>query len=62
MAQIQSRTFVRGAYTTTAVYRGITLRVDGQTAADFLNDELSTNVFSPSVTVATGELAVNYPL
>jgi hypothetical protein len=62
MTTVKSRTFVRGAYSTTAFYRGITLRVDGQTAADFLNDELSTNVFSPYVTVATGELVVTYPL
>lgn len=42
----------------TSVYRGILLRVADQDTADFLNEELGANTFSPSVNFAGGQLTV----
>jgi len=39
-------------------YRGMRLQVADQEIADFLNDELSVNLFSPSVTFALAQLTV----
>ena len=58
IASIRSRTRTYGQSTITWVYKGVTLRLNGQGMADYLNDELSTYVFSPSVTIATGDLIV----
>jgi hypothetical protein len=58
MERITTRQIVRGALSTTLIWSGIALRVADQSAADFLNKELGTNVLSPYVTFATGELTV----
>ena len=39
-------------------YRGMKLQVADQDVADMLNDELSVNLFSPSVTFAIAQLTV----
>ncbi len=39
-------------------YRGMKLQVANQDVADMLNDELSVNLFSPSVTFAIGQMTV----
>jgi hypothetical protein len=39
-------------------YRGMKLQVANQDVADMLNDELSVNLFSPSVTFALGQMTV----
>jgi hypothetical protein len=46
-----------GVYDSTN-YRGMKLQVADQEIADFLNDELSVNLFSPSVTFALAQLTV----
>jgi hypothetical protein len=46
-----------GVYDSTN-YRGMKLQVADQRIADFLNDELSVNLFSPSVTFALAQLTV----
>ena len=58
MDAIKTRRVIQGGFSTTAIWGGISLRVADQSAADLLNEELDTNVFSPSVAVATGELTV----
>ena len=58
MERITTRRIVRGALSTTLIWSGIALRIADQSAADFLNEELGTNVLSPYVTFATGELIV----
>lgn len=58
MQRITKRKVISGLFSTTSIWGGIALRVTDQAAADFLNEELDTNVFSPSVTFATGELTV----
>jgi hypothetical protein len=47
-----------GVFTRTTVFEGMQIRVNGTAMADLLNDELSTNVFSPSVTFARGNMDV----
>ena len=61
MESIESRSFALIGDTTGAQYLGVRLRIAGQRAADFLNDELDTNTFSPYITIATGDLSVDYP-
>ena len=56
---IAAKTNVFGAFTRTTIYRGMTLRVANTLMADFLNEALDVNIFSPYVTFATGELTVN---
>ena len=46
-----------GVYDSTN-YRGMKLQVTDQEIADLLNDELSVNLFSPSVTFALAQLTV----
>ena len=58
---IATRSFGLIGDTVSADYTGMVIRVAGQRAADFLNDELDTNAFSPYVTVATADLSVTYP-
>lgn len=58
MERITGRRVVKGAFSTTLIWSGIALRVADQPSADFLNEELGANVFSPYVTFATGELTV----
>jgi hypothetical protein len=58
IAGIKSRSVTYGGSTVTWVYRGVQLRLNGQGMADYLNDELGTYTFSPSVTIATGDLVV----
>lgn len=42
----------------TTTFRSVVLRVNGQTMADLLNEQLETRTFSPYVTVGTGDLTV----
>ena len=56
-----SRSTVIGPSFTTTTWRGLELRVADLTMADYLNETLETNAFSPSVLVATAELAVSRP-
>lgn len=49
---------VGGAGTRTTTFDGMNLRVNGIEMADYLNRELSVNVFSPSVTFADATLDV----
>ena len=58
---IAGRSFGLIGDTGSADYTGMVMRVAGQRAADFLNKELSTNAFSPYVTVATADLSITYP-
>jgi len=53
-----SRTVINGSSTITTIYRGMTLRINGQRMADMLNESLSTTTFSPYVTVGKGDLVV----
>lgn len=57
IVSIRSTQQALGNYSTT-IYRGITLRVNDQDTADYLNKELGANTFSPSVTFASGQLTV----
>ena len=59
IASIRSRTRVLGSSTVTTIFRGVTLRINGQEMADVLNEELSTYAFSPSVTIGSGDLIVS---
>ena len=56
---ITAKSNIYGAFSRTTIYRGMTLRVANTLMADFLNNALDVNIFSPSVTFATGELTVN---
>jgi hypothetical protein len=58
ITSIRSRSRIVGSSTITTVFRGVTMRINGQDMADMLNEELSTYAFSPSVTVGTGDLIV----
>jgi hypothetical protein len=49
-----SRSVINGSSTVTTIYRGMTLRINGQRIADML----STTTFSPYVTVGKGDLVV----
>jgi hypothetical protein len=55
---IKSRSRVAGSSTLTAIYRGVQLRINGQSMADRLNAALDTYSFSPSVTIGSGDLIV----
>ena len=56
---ITAKSNIYGTFTRTTIYRGMTLRVANTVMADYLNSALDVNIFSPSVTFATGELTVN---
>lgn len=58
ISAIRSRSRVTGSSTVTTVFRGVQLRLNGQVAADRLNEALGTYAFSPSVTIGTGDLIV----
>ena len=55
---IRSRSRVIGSSTITTIFRGVTMRINGQEMADMLNEQLDTYAFSPSVTIGTGDLIV----
>lgn len=55
---IRTRSRLTGSSTVTTVFRALSLRINGQTQADFLNKALDTTAFSPYVTVGTGDLIV----
>ena len=56
-----TRSTVLGPSFTTTTWRGLELRVADTAMADYLNETLETNAFSPSVRVATAELSVSRP-
>lgn len=58
ITDIRTRSRVTGSSTTTTIFRGVQLKINGQQQADFLNDELATTAFSPYVIVGTGDLVV----
>jgi hypothetical protein len=58
ISSIRSRSLVSGSSTITTIYRGVTLRINGQVMADRLNQALDTTAFSPYVTVGIGDLIV----
>jgi hypothetical protein len=58
ISSIRSRSRVAGSSTTTTIFRGVRLRLNGQEMADMLNEALDTYAFSPSVTIGTGDLIV----
>jgi hypothetical protein len=58
ISDIRSRSRVFGASTITTIFRGVQLRINGQSTADMLNTELATTSFSPYVIVGTGDLVV----
>lgn len=58
ITSIRSRSRVIGSSTITTIFRGVTMRINGQEMADMLNEELGTYAFSPSVTIGTGDLIV----
>jgi len=55
---ITSRSRVIGSSTITTIFRGVTLRINGQDMADMLNEQLDTYAFSPFVTIGSGDLIV----
>ena len=55
---IRSRSRVIGSSTITTIFRGVTMRINGQEMADMLNEQLDTYAFSTSVTIGTGDLIV----
>ena len=57
---IGSRARVLGSSSVTRIFRDVELRILDQTTADYLNESLSTAVFSPSVSVGAGDLVVTY--
>lgn len=58
ITSISSRSRVAGSSTTTTIFRGVRLRINGQDMADMLNEALGTCSFSPYVTIGTGDLIV----
>ena len=58
ITDIKSRSRVGGSSTITTIFRGVTLRINGQDMADMLNEALDTYAFSPFVTIGTGDLIV----
>ena len=60
ITEIATRSRVIGSTTITRIFRGVQLRLNGQEAADLLNEELSTTTFSPYVIIGTGDLIVTY--
>jgi len=55
---IRTRARFSGSSTTTTIFRGVELRINGKVQADYLNAELTTTAFSPYITVGTGDLIV----
>ena len=58
ITSLGQRTRVVGSSTVTEFYRGLTMRINGQRAADLLNKTLGVTSFSPSVTVGIADLIV----
>ena len=58
ISDIRTRSRITGSSTTTTIFRGVELRINGKLQADFLNEELDTTAFSPYVTVGNGDLIV----
>ena len=58
ISDIRTRSRITGSSTTTTIFRGVQLRINGTRQADYLNEELDTTAFSPYVTVGTGDLIV----
>lgn len=56
ISEIDSRGRVWGSTTVTSIFRGVELRINGQEAADLLNEQLDVNTFSPSIVIGTGDL------
>lgn len=56
ITSIRSRARLNGSSTITSIFRGMTLKINGQAMADMLNEELDSYSFSPYVTVGTGDL------
>jgi hypothetical protein len=56
ISAIDSRSRVWGSTTVTSIFRGVELRINGQEAADLLNEQLDVNTFSPSIVIGTGDL------
>lgn len=61
ISDIDSRSRVWGTTTVTSIFRGVEVRINGQDAADLLNDTLDVNTFSPSITIGTGDLIAARP-
>lgn len=61
ISDIDSRSRVWGTTTITTIFRGVELRINGQDAADLLNEALDVNTFSPSITIGTGDLIAARP-
>jgi len=59
--KIGGRSRLWGAATVTSVFQGLELRLNGQEAADLLNETLDVNVFSPSIRIGTGDLIAARP-
>jgi len=58
---ISSRSRVWGSTTVTTIYRGVELKLNGQDAADLLNQALGVKTFSPSIVIGTGDLIAARP-
>lgn len=58
ITEIENRSTTSTAISTMQRFEGISFRVANSAMADFLNDALQTNVFSPYVTLGTGTLTV----
>ena len=61
ISDIDSRGRVWGTTTVTSIFRGVEVRINGQDAADLLNDTLDVNTFSPSITIGKGDLIAARP-
>jgi len=61
ISDIDSRSRVWGTTTITTIFRGVEVRINGQDAADLLNDALGVKTFSPSITIGTGDLIAARP-
>jgi hypothetical protein len=61
ISDIDSRSRVWGTTTITTIFRGVELRINGQKAADLLNEALGVKTFSPSITIGTGDLIAARP-
>ena len=58
ISAVEEIRLLNGLGVRTTSFSGMDLRVNGIEMADYLNRELATNVFSPSVTFANGDLEV----
>ncbi len=61
ISAIDSRSRVWGSTTVTSIFRGVEVRINGQEAADLLNEQLDVNTFSPSIVIGTGDLIAARP-